>query len=80
LLKNSNALEEYGTPNSGTAMLLAIEKRRRISSQQSTIKLVDAHSLPDQHTLRTITLCGNGRSQLKNLAPTFLVVHQKTKA
>jgi hypothetical protein len=27
LLKNSNALEEYDTPNSGTAMLLAIEKR-----------------------------------------------------
>jgi len=29
LLKKSNALEEYDTPNSGTAMLLAIEKGRR---------------------------------------------------
>jgi hypothetical protein len=29
LLKKSNAPEEYDTPNSGTAMLLAIEKRSR---------------------------------------------------
>jgi hypothetical protein len=43
-------------------------------------KLVNARNFPDKHKFKTITLCGNEKTPLENLAPTFLVVHQKTKA